>query len=273
VSGLGLTAIAAGPGGQVEVLRLYPAGAPGSSAPPAPEASDGLRVRNVTDPTLTIFRPPAGKASDVSVLIVPGGGFQHLSIANEGYDVARQLVARGLTALVLKYRVSDRPAGSRPAGVDELNDSAAAQTAMQDGDRAMRLIRAHAGDWGLSPRHVGALGFSAGAVIVLHLALSADPDTRPDFAAALYGAMPGHAAVPAGAPPLFLAAAVDDQVMGIGPSQATFRAWHTAGADVELHFFRTGGHGFGMNPQHGTSDHWLEEYLWWLESRNLLRPQ
>ena len=106
-----------------EVFRLYAQSAPipGGQAPDAQapdaqapaEASDGQRIRHVTIPTLTVFRPPASVASGVAILIMPGGGFEHLAIANEGYEVAPPLLARGITAIVLKYRVSDRP-GVRP---------------------------------------------------------------------------------------------------------------------------------------------------------------
>jgi len=283
---LGPPAFAANAPEDGEVFRLYAGPAPGVEAPAPVEQSDGQRVRHVTIPTLTVFRPPASVANGVAVLIVPGGGFEHLAIANEGYEVAPRLVARGITAIVLKYRVSDRPVGpsagapSNPSDpdvlarrLDTLNGSGAAQTAMIDGANALRFLRAHARAWNLSDQRLGVLGFSAGAVVAMHLALTTQPDSRPDFAASIYGAMPGNATVPAAAPPLFLAVAADDKVMGIAPSLAIERAWLAAGRDVELHLFQSGGHGFGMQRQHTTSDHWMDEYLWWLESRGLLAPE
>jgi acetyl esterase/lipase len=283
-----LSTLAAAAAEDGEVFRLYAGPAPGSETLSAPEQFDGQRVRNVTVPTLTVFRPPGSGVGGLVVLIAPGGGFEHLSIANEGYEVARELVAHGITAIVLKYRVSPRPGGAPPATappggasapssppsratrVDELNSSAAARTAMLDGANAMRFIRAHARAWNLAGARIGVLGFSAGAVVAMQLALSTEPEMRPDFAAAIYGAMPGSASVPANAPPLFLAVATDDKVMGIAPSQAIAQAWLAAGRDVELHQFQSGGHGFGMQHQHTTSDHWIDEYLWWLEARGLL---
>jgi acetyl esterase/lipase len=283
LAGLCVSGVAASGGEDGEVFRLYAGPAPGSETQSAEEQSDGQRVRNVTIPTLTVFRPAGSAVGGVAVLIAPGGGFEHLSIANEGYEVARQLVAHGITAIVLKYRVSSGRSGGRPGGsaapsdpgspakrIDELNSSAAARTAMLDGANAMRFIRAHARAWNLADARIGVLGFSAGAVVAMHLALSTDPESRPDFAAAIYGAMPGDASVPAAAPPLFLAVASDDKVMGIAPSQAIAQAWLAAGRDVELHLFQSGGHGFGMQHQHTTSDHWIDEYLWWLEARGLL---
>jgi acetyl esterase/lipase len=281
VAGLCHAGWAAAAGEDGEVFRLYAGPAPGSVTQSAQEQSDGQRVRNVTIPTLAVFRPPGAGAGGVAVLIAPGGGFEHLSIANEGYEVARQLVAHGITAIVLKYRVSGRPGGTgapsdpaspaSPAGrLEELNTSPAARTAMVDGANAMRFIRAHARAWNLAGARVGVLGFSAGAVVAMHLALSTDSESRPDFAAAIYGAMPADATVPADAPPLFLAVARDDKVMGIAPSQAIAQAWLAAGRDVELHLFQSGGHGFGMQHQHTTSDHWIDEYLWWLEARGLI---
>jgi acetyl esterase/lipase len=141
---------------------------------------------------------------------------------------------------------------------------------MADGAAAVAFVRAHAQALHISPQHVGFLGFSAGAVIAMHLALSPDPAARPDFAAAIYGAMPKGAVPPAGAPPLFLAVAADDKLVGPAGSLPIFEAWRAAGRDVELHIFQSGGHGFGLTAQGATSDHWIDDYLWWLEARGLL---
>jgi acetyl esterase/lipase len=252
-----------GPG---DIYPLYPAGSlPPSDAPP--ETSDGGRVRNVSTPTLTVFHPKTASDDGAAIIIAPGGGFEHLSFANEGTTVARRLAAAGITAIVLKYRLALSPA--ERAGAP--NSSPAATRAMADGDAAIKFVRAHAQTLGLSPHRIGFLGFSAGAAIAMHLAVSPDAAARPDFVASIYGVMPKGAVVPAAAPPLFLAVATDDKLVGPAASLAIFEAWHAAGHDVELHVFQAGGHGFGMTAQNTTSDHWIDDYLWWLRQRGLIK--
>jgi acetyl esterase/lipase len=291
---LGFPAQSAGAPDPADVLNLYPGPAPGSEGPQAPEINDGLRVRNVSTPTLTVFRPRPGLAGDVAIIIAPGGGFEHLSIANEGYDVARRLADHGVTAIVLKYRIGPsaprKPVAtpdpgprdtfksaspqmtSRPLSerIDEQLKSPVVRTATDDAANAVRYVRAHAGELQISPKRVGFIGFSAGAVLSMELALSRDPDTRPDFVASIYGAMDSHATVDAAAPPLFLAVAADDTLVGPDGSLPILQAWRAAGRDVELHVYQSGGHGFGMAVQHKTSDHWIDEYLWWLQARGLI---
>jgi acetyl esterase/lipase len=287
VAMLGGSTRAQPPGASPDVYPLYPNGPPDLSKDAPPETSEGGRVRNVTVPTLTVFAPPPGLAADVAVIVAPGGGFEHLSMSNEGIAVAKALAARGVTAIVLKYRLAKSAPRASASGrakppesaaapisaadrIEAQNSSPAALRAMADGAAAVAFVRAHAQALHISPQHVGFLGFSAGAVIAMHVALSPDPAARPDFAAAIYGAMPRGAVAPAEAPPLFLAVAADDKLVGPAGSLPIFEAWRAAGRDVELHIFQSGGHGFGLTAQGATSDHWIDDYLWWLEARGLL---
>jgi len=280
--------LAQSPPAGVEVLRLYPGVAPGSEGQTQLEVEDGARIRNVTVPTLTVFRPKPGAAGDTAVIIAPGGGFHHLSISSEGYDVARALADHGVTAIVLKYRLnasaaasgapkdgaaSPSPSGAPPPPPANPNASPGARLAMADIDAAVRFVRAHAAAWNIAPNRVGVLGFSAGGVIALQAALSPDADVRPDFAASIYGPMAKDAPVPATAPPLFLAVAADDRLVGPAGILPVFEAWRAAGRSVELHVFDLGGHGFGMTRQSTTSDHWIDDYLWWLREKGLVNDE
>lgn len=244
-----------------------------------------LRIRNVSVPTLTAFLPPKDKQTGVAVIVAPGGGFAMLSIKSEGEDVARWLVSRGITALVLKYRLNPSPAPTKEfesyvarlfqtfnrMSLDQLMQSPGAQQAMADGVQAMRTARAHATEWGIDPKRIGFVGFSAGGIVAMHVAMTYDPASRPDFVGVIYGANPEHGAVPEDAPPLFLAVAADDPLLATA-STPIFTAWQGKHRLAELHIYEKGGHGFGMN-QHGTpSDHWIDEFFWWMESQTPLPP-
>jgi len=278
----------AAPSDTGEVMRLYQGAPPGSESAHQQEVAEGSFVRNVTTPTLTVFRPSPAIATDTAVIIAPGGAFEMLSMSNEGYEVARRLAEHGITAIVVKYRVNETPASSlaayarlgkilaqmntRPLAdrIAERYATTGAHQAIADGENAVRFVRAHAGAWNIAPNHIGMLGFSAGAMLTMQLALSHDSAARPDFAGVIYGAMPSGAVAPTDAPPLFLAVAADDKLVGPAGSLPIYAAWRAAGRDVELHIYPSGGHGFGMEHQHKTSDHWIDEYLWWLEARGLL---
>ena len=267
---VGVPALAAGPGDGGDVFRLYPGVAPGSEGARQVEVTDGSRVRNVTTPTLTVFRPRAGAATDAAVIIAPGGGFIRLSMDSEGYAAARRLAARGVTAIVLKYRLDETQAadGTPVLPRPPPNTSPGAHLAAADGLAAVRFVRAHARAWKIAPNRVGFLGFSAGAFVSMEAALSRDPASRADFAGAIYAPVPPGMSVPAEAPPLFLAVAADDKVVEAASSISIYQAWRALGRDVELHIFQSGSHGFGMIPHQKTSDHWIDEYLWWLEAPN-----
>jgi acetyl esterase/lipase len=274
-----------------EIVRLYPGVAPGSEGATQKEVTIGRRIYNVTAPTLTIFRPKAAADTGAAVIIAPGGGFQRLAINGEGYAAAKHLAENGITGIVLKYRTDvtpedriqtsaalpdgaqgavrapmpgpgDASAGPRPAP----NTSLGAHQAVADGLAAMRYVRTHADQLRISPHEIGFLGFSAGAFVAMELAVSTDLDSRPDFVGAIYTPRPVGMVVPAGAPPLFLAVAADDEAVHASSSLQIFQDWQAAGRSAELHVFESGKHGFNMSSQQKDSDHWIDEYLWWLKA-------
>lgn len=257
--------------GQVEVVSRFPTG-----------AFDV--VRNVTRPTLEVFRPEAGAATGAAVIIAPGGGFRYLTLQAEGSDVARVLAAHGVTAFVLKYRTLETPADDRAhwrdffafmAGAARANgtldlDSAAAQ-GTADGVQALSLVRKRAAEWNVDPERVGMVGFSAGAKVTSGVLLASDPAARPAFAGMIYGATFNDDALPAGLPPVFLAVAGDDRL-----AAPTVLDFYTAavkgGQQPELHVYARGGHGFGMNRQGTSSDFWINDLLNWLTVQKLATP-
>ncbi len=266
-----------------KIVNLWPGTAPESEQWRQSETSlgsDGMeQVVNVSTPTLTAYLPDPSRATGTAVIIAPGGGFIELSINSEGHDVAKWLVARGIAAIVLKYRtvqIEGRDAA-------QLRQSIGARFAAQlrdheliaedgkygiaDGVQAVKVVRAHAAEWGISPDRIVFTGFSAGGMIAEFTALQ--PDARPNYAAPIYGAsFPAPPPIPQGLPPFFMAMAQDDNLAG-PYIVAFYDALKAAGYKPEFHIYSHGGHGWGMRKQGTTSDHWIDEFYYWLEAQGL----
>jgi acetyl esterase/lipase len=134
---------------------------------------------------------------------------------------------------------------------------------LADGQQAVRLVRRAATQWGIAPARIGLVGFSAGGMVTASVALNQDVESRPDFAAVIYGAGREEVSVPAHAPPLFLLCAVDDE-MAVARSLQLYSAWKAAGKSVEMHIYARGGHGFGMQKLGQPTDNWIERFGDWL---------
>jgi acetyl esterase/lipase len=236
-------------------------------------------VSNVTTPTLTVFKPSPELKNGTAIVICPGGGFMALVIGNEGTDLAKYLAAKGVTAFVLKYRVAHTDGeATQEFGVlyeDKQKFGETMKTvqplAVADGLAAVKYVRQHAAEWGVSPDRVGIIGFSAGGFVTAEVALHYTPEGRPAFVAAIYGgALSKDAPVPADAPPMFIAAATDDS-LGLAPqSVALYQKWTAAHKQAELHMYERGGHGFGMHKQNLPTDHWIERFTDWLQLEGFL---
>jgi acetyl esterase/lipase len=253
-------------GPEYPVLTLWPDGAPGPNTTTGPEkdmttAKDALvagkplvHLGNVSVPTLTLFAPK-GTNTGVAVVVFPGGGYNILAIDLEGTEVCGWLTSRGITCALLKYRVPKT--GPYPKS----------EAALQDAQRAVGMVRAHAAEWKIDPKRVGVLGFSAGAHLAaavsthyeqrLYPAVDAADQLscRPDFAVVVY---PGYLAleekgfaftpdvpVTKETPPTFLVQAEDDPVH-VENAIVYFMALKKAGVTAELHVYSKGGHGYGL---------------------------
>jgi len=267
---------------QGTIILLYKGAAPGSESWNWDEAIDtnnqfhSLNVYNVSKPSLMAFLPTKGTANGTAVIICPGGAFHTLSIENEGTNVAKQLSSRGVTAFVLKYRLvkceTNDPASEvvplilhNPQKLDTIN-ATVVPLAIQDGLTAIKYLREHAAEFGIDKHRIGIMGFSAGGTITLGATLSSTPESRPDFIAPIYPYTKSVdlTNIPKDLPPLFVAAASDDQ-LGLAPLCTTlYGKWIASGNIAELHIYSKGGHGFGMKKQNLPVDTWYERFEDWL---------
>lgn len=239
-------------------------------------------ARNVSIATLTPFLPDKSKATGAAVIVAPGGGFLTLSMENEGWNVAKALVQKGVAAFVLKYRLNPTPtdlagfeesmrqmfsgAGRRPPTSEDPSVALAPQIA--DATAAFHLIRSRSKEWNVDPTKVGMIGFSAGAMLTLSTTLYGK-DVNPAFIGTIYGPL-NAVKVPSDAPPLFVALASDDPIFG-NAGYGLIDSWKAAKRPVEFHLYEQGGHGFGMYPKETTSTGWFEAFASWLRMHGYIR--
>jgi acetyl esterase/lipase len=258
-----------------QTINLWPGVAPGSEKWSQTETSTsdtpiGTVVTNVVTPTLTAFLPPKDKATGTGIIIAPGGACIALAIDLEANRVARWLVDRGIAAFVLKYRLQEKKGDGIPA---DLNLDEACKYGIADGVQAMRVARQHAAEWGVTPDRIGFMGFSAGAMVTSGVLLQQDPAVRPAFAAPIYGGPFGvMPAIPPNLPPIFMAWAQDDELV-LEPITRFYGVLVATGNKPEAHIYSSGKHGFGMKVQGTTSDHWIDEFYWWLEAKGFAKPE
>jgi endo-1,4-beta-xylanase len=274
-------------------LLLWPNGAPGSDAFKGHAEIVGYRqepdivfavVYNIHDPSITPFLPSKETATGCAVIIAPGGGHMFLTIDREGYDLARWLADHGVAAFVLKYRLA-RDLGT-PAGQPQ--PYTVAINAAADAQRAVRLVRSRAADWGVNPDHVGLIGFSAGGEVAADLitnddagnSTAPDPldrlDSRPNFVAFAYPGMPASWRAdtwtpPKDMPPTFLLCASGDRPNISEFLPAFYLTLKKASVPVELHIFNQGGHGFGVRPWSYSVAIWPVLFRGWLNDRGFLK--
>ncbi len=232
-------------------------------------------IFNVSVPTITAYLPPPERNTGTAVVIAPGGGFRLLAMGHEGWRVAEYLAERGVAAFVLKYRLVqlDGIQDFGPSGQRVPREQASAP-GTADGLRAIELVRANAGAYGIEPARVGIVGFSAGAHIAAMNAMDPDAAARPDFAAPIYGApfldgaLPPIPApdAPDALPPFFIATAQDDATVGRAGLNFAL-ALMDAGYLPEVHLYRDGAHGFGMTRQGTTSDLWADQFFFWMTNQ------
>jgi acetyl esterase/lipase len=253
-----------------QVINVWPGVAPGSDNWKQKEMTIentpvGTVIFNVVTPTITAYLPTRVTATGTGVIIAPGGAFIALAMSRGGVDLAKWLQQRGIAAFLLKYRLVEK----RGNGIPEMDMDTSARYGIADGIQAVKVVRQHAAEWGVSPKRIGFIGFSAGGMVASGALLQADSSARPSFGAFIYGAPFGvMPKIPSNLPPIFMAWAQDDQVARV-PVVKFYDALLAAGIRPDTHIFSSGGHGFGVDRQHTTSDHWIDAFYFWLESQGL----
>jgi acetyl esterase/lipase len=259
------------------VIHLWENGAPGfESRKDEPEQAKDWWVRNVHNPSITVFLPPKEKANGCAVVVAPGGGFRELVFNAEGKQPAEFLNSLGVTVFALKYRL-----------LKEEHSTYTMDNVRQDAYRAMRLVRSRAAEFHIDPKRIGLLGFSAGGVVVKLIGFSqgdgdpqaADPidrvNGRPDFLMMVYpGAEMTPEKISADAPPAFLLVANDDEY---GCDKATLellQKYRDAKVPVEAHFLARGKHGFNMGDHSpfAAVKGWPQRMADWLADSGYLKP-
>jgi len=271
-------------------IKLWPKGAPGEKEgevgkeryqPQKEGQRQVARLGSVSEPDIRVYAPPKEKATGTAIVVCPGGGYHILAMDLEGTEICDWLNSIGVTGVLLKYRVPRRK--GRPAH----------EAPLQDAQRALRLTRHHAKDWGIAPDRIGILGFSAGG----HLAAAASTNdeattyepideadrlsAKPNFTVLLY---PGYLVTDEKAehpeiaeslpitkdtPPTFLVSTGDDRLNT--SSLFYYLALRRAGVPAELHVYPTGGHGYGLRPSDHTVCTWPKRCEDWMRKLGLLK--
>jgi acetyl esterase/lipase len=292
-------------------VEIWPGAAPDPQPVKGPEIAEvgkdflmagrpATGVSNVTRPTMTVYSPK-GKNTGAAVVVFPGGGYQILAIDLEGTEVCDWLVPKGITCVLLKYRVTDVGPYPKSGPYPE------SPMALEDAQRTLGLVRLHAAEWHIDPHKIGVLGFSAGGHLVAAISThyekrlypaidAADKEScRPDFGVAIY---PGHLSlsaaewdakqgtkklvvrhapnangqltlnpevpVTAQTPPMFLVQNEDDHTDSVYDSLAYYLALKKAGVPVEMHLYAQGGHAFGLRRTKYPVTRWPELVETWL---------
>jgi acetyl esterase/lipase len=255
-------------------VSLWPNGAPGFESRKAiPEQAADYWVKSVNDPSVTVFLPPKDVANGAALVVLPGGGHRLLVFNAEGRDVATVMNPKGVAVFVVKYRLF-REEGS-PYTIDH---------ARQDAVRAVRYVRAHAAEYGIDPKRIGLMGFSAGGETVnleVYQGGAKDPkldaidqvSARPDFQVLVYpGPLGVPDKVPSDTPPAFMIAANDDECCS-APLVDLLPKFRAAKVPVELHLFQAGGHAFnmGLRKEQASFKHWPNLLVDWLGDNGWLK--
>ncbi|HEY2828150.1 MAG TPA: alpha/beta hydrolase [Pirellulales bacterium] len=268
-----------------QVVYLWPVGSPtlqGAdekeiTTPPNPLPGRRIAsIKNVHNPSIEVHLPPAEKANGCAIIVAPGGGHRELNVGTEGTDIAKWLNDLGIAAIILKYRLAQTPNYHYTVEGE----------ALQDTQRAIRIVRAHAKDWSVNPERIGILGFSAGGALAALADIrfdrgnsaSADPidheSCRPDFVALVYAGWTPNMdiTVPTDAAPAFLTSAGLDDLFHSKETVEFYQSLIKSQVPSELHIYGHGGHAGGINKRGGIPfGTWPRRFEEWLTDLGMMK--
>jgi acetyl esterase/lipase len=268
------------------MIDLWPGKPPGDpdgiEAKETPGEKGPKRVDGVAKPTIAVYRPAKEKDTGAAIVVCPGGGYRMLAFEHEGTDVAAWLTSIGVTAVLLKYRVPQRPGDTE------------SKLPLQDAQRALSITRSKAADWGVDPARIGIVGFSAGGHLVANASTNFDQRAyepvddldkagcRPDFSILVY---PGgildrqdpkklrdYLRVRKEMPPCLLVVSSDDKGSYAG-TVLMAQAVREAGVPMELHVYAGGGHGYGMRKGDKPQNAWPQRAEEWMRNLGVLKAK
>lgn len=265
-------------------VPIWPGTPPDALPSVAPETGTST-VTNVSQPTMTVYPPKRGNTG-VAMVVFPGGGYQVLAMDLEGTEICDWLNSKGITAILLKYRVPLKRAEAYSEPTPQ---------ALEDAQRTISLVRSRAGEWHIDPHKIGVIGFSAGGHMVAATSTLFDKRSypamdavdqvscRPDFGVACY---PGHlwdsdnglalnpgVPVSSKTPPTFLLQAEDDHVDHVEQSLTYYIALLRAGVPAEMHLYAEGGHAFGLRSTKLPISKWPKLVETWLNTIGMTSPK
>ena len=278
-----LALVLATPQNKPQVIYLWPSGSAtlqGANEkeitnPPNPQPGQVIRqIKNIHNPSIEVLLPPTGKANGTALIVAAGGGHRELNVGTEAYDLIEWLHGLGITVFNLKYRLAQTPNYKYTVEGE----------ALQDTQRAIRIIRHRAKEWGINPARVGILGFSAGGALAALADIRFDrgrPDAtdpidrescRPDFVGLVYpGWAPMDITAPNDAAPAFLTSAGIDDRSHARQTVEFFNSLFKAGVPADLHIYARGGHGGGIKPRDGIPfGTWHHRFGEWLRDIGML---
>lgn len=267
-----------------QVVYLWPSGADTLqgvgekeiTVPPIPQPGEMVRqIKNIHNPSIEVFLAPPDKATSAALIVAPGGGHREVNVGTEGYDLLNWLHGLGVSVFILKYRLAQTPNYKYTVEGE----------ALQDTQRAIRIVRARAKEWGVNPGRVGVLGFSAGGALAALVNIRFDggnpaatdaaerQSCRPDFVGLVYpGWGPMNFSVPKDAAPAFLTSAGLDDRSHARPTVDYYNLLFSAGVPADLHIYAHGGHGGGIKPRDGIPfGTWHHRFHEWLADLGMLK--
>jgi acetyl esterase/lipase len=260
---------------QPQVIPLWKNGAPGfENRRDIPEQAKDYWVKNINNPSVTVFMPPKEKANGCAVIVAPGGGFRELVFNAEGKQAAEFLNTLGVTVFALKYRLPN-----------EENSPYSIENVRQDAYRAIRLVRSRASEFNIDPKRIGMLGFSAGGAVVMMVAFdkgdgdqnAMDPidrvNGRPDFQMMVYPGGKAPDKISSDAPPAFLICANDDEYGCDKVTMDLLQKFREAKVPVEAILLAKGKHAFNMGDRSSliTVRTWPQRMADWLSDSGFLQ--